>query len=576
MITLLKFKEVLALKISRMLKIMIIVILLLLILNGISISSLISSMNERTDAIEEELELKELSSKIYESINFRSEQLSNYALLEKSQYLHAYNSSSNMEEPLIKKVMDRLKKLDAPEKLIRIMNELKVGNENLLTIESEVLKGMESGDVGRAQALITGEGYKVKKSALKGYMDVFEKELGDWVSLRSKDAQSTFENSLHIAISSVAFVSIFIITFLLLLQRKIKPLHSLMMISEKMANGDFNVQVKALKSKDEVAQLFQTFRIMIENMKMMIQQIQVASNQLSSSAQELMASSEQSTHTAEQVSYVIQHVSDGAELQTSSLENNLLALNKVNDTIERFTTQTENINDMAGQITIQAKDGVISVNKTVDQMGFINASVSQASEKINELLSKTEKIDNITATISDISEQTNLLALNAAIEAARAGEYGRGFAVVADEVRNLAEQSRNSAKNIENIIKTIQDETSQAFTLMQNVVEVVANGIDISTESKDKFSQIQRSLQSLTPLLKEMANHSKHVLDQVNYITENEQNLVNVAHENEKSSEEVAAASQEQLATMEEVTSSAQTLSAMAEELQDQIAKFHI
>ena len=92
------------------------------------------------------------------------------------------------------------------------------------------------------------------------------------------------------------------------------------------------------------------------------------------------------------------------------------------------------------------------INHSILQMNSVHDVVEETSKVINKLVTRTQQIDTALAAITNIAEQTNLLALNAAIEAARAGENGKGFAVVA-EVRDLAEQSKESAKEVNHLIK---------------------------------------------------------------------------------------------------------------------------
>ena len=92
-------------------------------------------------------------------------------------------------------------------------------------------------------------------------------------------------------------------------------------------------------------------------------------------------------------------------------------------------------------------------------------------DSMNEINGASKEIDKIIATINEIASQTNLLALNASIEAARAGEHGRGFAVVAEEIRTLADQSRESTEQINQIVNTLIDNSNISVEITQKVSE---------------------------------------------------------------------------------------------------------
>ncbi len=106
----------------------------------------------------------------------------------------------------------------------------------------------------------------------------------------------------------------------------------------------------------------------------------------------------------------------------------------------------------------------------------IRRVVEDAAARISTLGESGKRIGNIVEVIRQISEQTTMLALNAAIEAAHAGEHGRGFAVVADEVSSLAKRTGQSARDIEDLIATIRDQTTEAVSVMQDGTRVVEEG----------------------------------------------------------------------------------------------------
>ncbi|MEM5597925.1 methyl-accepting chemotaxis protein [Niallia circulans] len=108
----------------------------------------------------------------------------------------------------------------------------------------------------------------------------------------------------------------------------------------------------------------------------------------------------------------------------------------------------------------KAKEGELALTEMQMQMEAIHASVDLAGDGLKSLVLSTNEINEVLASIQDISNQTNLLALNASIEAARAGEHGKGFAIVAEEVRKLSEMTGTSVNQIHDLISSIHDHSN--------------------------------------------------------------------------------------------------------------------
>jgi methyl-accepting chemotaxis protein len=145
-----------------------------------------------------------------------------------------------------------------------------------------------------------------------------------------------------------------------------------------------------------------------------------------------------------------------------------------------------------------------------------------SKEMIAELALKFKKVEEVLNLITNIASQTNLLALNANIEAARAGEHGKGFAVVADEVRKLAEGTKNSAKDISELIESISLETKNVLGNSERSNQVITMGVQASANAiekiEDSLSSIQMLNTEVNKIIEIVDNQSTHITDMNNEI----------------------------------------------------------
>jgi methyl-accepting chemotaxis protein len=155
-----------------------------------------------------------------------------------------------------------------------------------------------------------------------------------------------------------------------------------------------------------------------------------------------------------------------------------------------------------------AQDGIrftqTTLGSAVEGVSALASDMSDASEAIGHVASRSDEINRILDVIRGIAEQTNLLALNAAIEAARAGEQGRGFAVVADEVRTLASRTRQSTDEISQMIDGLQQEVRQT-------VSVINAGVDRASMAVDGTREAGHSLASVVTRIGTIVEHVTQV-----------------------------------------------------------------
>ena len=561
--------------IIKMLRMNIAIIGFLFLVTVISMVVFMTSMKEQEQAIENEMELKQLTSHYVIFIHSQSELIKNYAQSGNNLFLNTYLSNQE-ESNILDTILQKAKKVNVPENIVSILEDVEKSKQAVTDFEENAIAEMEKGNQERAQLLVFTEGYRNQKTILNKNIEVFENELTAWVSETSEAAITRLQSAMTVFIISVIIIALASVVLPFAFLRKVKPLKRLTEIAAKVKEGDLTEEVPVIKEKDEIGQLALTFQAMLTNLKGIIQQISSSSQKVKDASNELLISAEQSASASEQVTTIIEQVSRSAEKQNQSLENNLSNIQDVAKIFLHTERQTGEISNLAKTTVERAKEGAESVIDTVNQIKSVNDSVIEAKNQFHNLMTSMEQIHQITAVITNITEQTNLLALNAAIEAARAGEYGRGFSIVAEEIRKLAEESQTSTKKIEELVEKIQLEAQQSEEFMGRVSEDAEKSIYITNDSKEKFENIRKSLHDLVPSLNEMVENTKKASNLLEKVTENEVGLVSVAQENAATAEEVTASSEEQLATMEEITSQAEFLAEMAEDLQQLVQQFKV
>ena len=357
-------------------------------------------------------------------------------------------------------------------------------------------------------------------------------------------------------------------------KRLTEPLHGLVKYAQSIAQGNLNVDVLTVESKDEIGHLAAAFNNMTDNLRNLVRKIDQTTEQVAASAEELTASAEQSAHAANQVATVISEVAAGSEQQFRVVNDTSTVVAQMVNSIQLVTQNVDHVATTSNKAASAANAGTKAIKMSINQMGNIERTVTNSTQVVTTLGERSKEIGQIVDTISGIAGQTNLLALNAAIEAARAGEQGRGFAVVAEEVRKLAEQSQVAAKQIAELIGEIQKDTDKAVAAMAEGTKEVQVGTDVVNSADQAFNEISNLVGQVSKQVEEITVAMHQMISGSKQITISIEQLDKISKDTAEQMQTVSAATEEQSASMEEIASSSQALASMAEELQIAVGKF--
>ncbi|MBQ4132843.1 MAG: HAMP domain-containing protein [Desulfovibrionaceae bacterium] len=193
---------------------------------------------------------------------------------------------------------------------------------------------------------------------------------------------------------------------------------------------------------------------------------------------------------SEQLSVQVEHSEAGSQQQAARTGETATAMEEMNATVLEVAKNAGDTAAVSEQAKHKAQQGADIVHQVIGGMQRIQKGSEELRDDMADLSQKATAISAVMDVISDIADQTNLLALNAAIEAARAGEAGRGFAVVADEVRKLAENTMKATAEVAEAIQGIQQGTAKNMTNVETSVATIAEVTDMAARSGEALNEI--------------------------------------------------------------------------------------
>jgi twitching motility protein PilJ len=268
-----------------------------------------------------------------------------------------------------------------------------------------------------------------------------------------------------------------------------RELISLVSDVEGATSGDLTVRAQI--SDGEIGIVADFFNAIIENLRDIVRQVKQSAGLVNTSV---------GTNNAE-----IRNLAEDANSQAQQLESALQSVEQMTNSIQQVANNARQAANASISAANTAENGSIVIEQSVQSILQLRQTVAETAKKVKRLGEASQQISKIVVLIDQIAMKTNMLAVNASIEAALAGEEGRGFAVVAEEVGALAAQSATATKEIESLVESIQQETSELVQAMEASTVLVVEGTNLVEEARKSLSQIMQVSRQVNELFQEIS-----------------------------------------------------------------------
>ncbi|WP_404940683.1 methyl-accepting chemotaxis protein [Pseudomonas cichorii] len=347
----------------------------------------------------------------------------------------------------------------------------------------------------------------------------------------SDTANKAYENGLTVTIAFIVIAVILTVLVATVFTRSVaRPVKALLETTKRIAEGDLRTHVE-ITGADELTELQSATATMLASLKSTIQHISDSSGLLASAAEEMSSITQESTH--------------GIQRQSMETEQAATAVNEMTAAIEEVARNAVSASESTQASERSAKTGQECVSKTINALEKLSSTVDRTSTEVEGLANQAQNITKVLDVIRAIAEQTNLLALNAAIEAARAGEQGRGFAVVADEVRALAHRTQSSTQEIEQMIQSIQKDSTLAVQSMKQSSEEADATLLIAQESGTAIKEITTAISQINERNLLIATASEEQAHAARSVDQNLVSIRDLSVQSSSAADQTSTASQE-------------------------------
>lgn len=344
------------------------------------------------------------------------------------------------------------------------------------------------------------------------------------------------------------------------------PMQEIIKAGRSMAAGDFTQNINAFGCRESY-EVVNELSVSLKSLRQLIGNLNRESDQIAKASEDLKTAVKDSGNSAKEVAKAMQELANATSNQAEQVTQTANTVEKLGTVVREVSEQTLDIACSSEQVASSAQNGQKLTHNVANEINQIYLATKEVGDVILELDEATKVIADIASEIREITDETSLLSLNASIEASRAGEHGRGFSVVAKAVGKLAERSREAAQRIDDLTVQMRERAVHSVRLMESEIARVEGGKDLAGKAAVTFESILKELEIVLAKINHVAKAATEMGMDNEKVINAVANIAAISEESMASTQEVSASAEEQSAVAQEVLTLAENLFQISNEM---------
>ncbi|MBQ3448949.1 MAG: cache domain-containing protein, partial [Synergistaceae bacterium] len=417
---------------------------------------------------------------------------------------------------------------------------------------------------------INGLDYHVYYMPIKFNAKVYGMAFSGKPATKIKEA----ERNIYMIIISVSAALIALFAFITIIAAKkiADPLREVADRIEHMLDVSREAKIKSRSRIKETSQLIADAENISRVLGETVQKIHDSAFALTDTVKSTSERAKDSSYASSQISESMQGLAKTTISMAGSVRQINDEINNMGGIIEQAVKNVDNLNSHSGNMTDANNEALEHIESAAESSARSEGAIEIITKKILATNEAIGKIGSRVRMITDIASQTNLLSLNAGIEAARAGEAGKGFGVVAAEIKKLAEDSKDSAEQINGIAEEISGLSHDCVKQAEEVRELIDEETKLLASTLEKFRTLAdninlsvREISSVSDITRQLESIKDTIMKEVT-------DLAAISEETSATNEEVAASIETVADNVKNVSEHTNTMNELADNLKESIS----